>query len=493
MPRFVAVVPFVAFALAACAVEVPFEEPSAPPSTAAALTESGVVFSPQPLEDSHLPKIAELIEGAQHSVDVAMYSYSDARINAALAGAAARGVKVRFLSEAASDDRRLSGAALTSSKSGQLEAKGIDVRWVNKILHHKFVLVDGPRDDLARADTARLATGSANWSNGAATRFDENTLFLVGAPELALRFQREFELLWTHSRDFASRAFPEDHGAAVIGDPVAPDDPAADALFTSANFDAAGDTFRTNNKDTVSEAMVAAIRGARASIHIASGHLRSRPISEALMARAAEPDAVDIKVYLDGQEFISAGTHRAQEQKVASCLVAAGTSAARKRDCLQRGFLFGYQVGRTAGIDVRYKYYAYRWDYSYAPQMHHKYMVVDGETLFTGSYNFSDNAERDTFENVVVLRAPAHAAIIDAFEANFTSIWETGRGATDKLPPLRASIASLATIPIVFEPMALTWSEVSDLKDAIRERCPAVDGAQFRENAARFQSCTPPR
>ena len=50
-----------------------------------------------------------------------------------------RGVKVRFVFETANDrqepDRR---SALASSKSGRLEAAGVDVRWVNKIMHHKF-------------------------------------------------------------------------------------------------------------------------------------------------------------------------------------------------------------------------------------------------------------------------------------------------------------------------------------------------------------------
>ena len=67
--------------------------------------------------------------------------------------------------------------------------------------------------------------------------------------------------------------------------------------------------------------------------------------------------------------------------------------------------------------------------------MHHKYMVVDGTTLFSGSYNLSDNAEHDTFENMMVLKGAEHATLIAAFEANFESIWKTGRD-EDKLAAL---------------------------------------------------------
>ena len=127
-------------------------------------------------------------------------SYSNGTVRAAVEAAAARGVEIRFLYETAYDDRRLEGEALLSSRSGQLEEAGVDVRWVNKIMHHKFMIIDGPRADLERAQTATIASGSANWSNSAGTRYDENTLFLKGHEELALRMQQEFNHLWEHSR-----------------------------------------------------------------------------------------------------------------------------------------------------------------------------------------------------------------------------------------------------------------------------------------------------
>lgn len=41
--------------------------------------------------------------------------------------------------------------------------------------------------------------------------------------------------------------------------------------------------------------------------------------------------------------------------------------------------------------------------------MHHKVMVIDGETVITGSYNFSDSAENRNDENLLVIHAPAIA------------------------------------------------------------------------------------
>ena len=448
---------------------------------------SEVIFSPAPAETSHLVRIAKEIDLAQKSVDIAIYSYSDAGIGAALARATARGVKVRFVFNDAGDDSRQAAAALAGTKSGKLEQSGVNVRFINKIMHHKFMIVDGPRDEIARAKTAHLVTGSANWSSSAARTFDENTMVFQNQEELVLRFQREFDNMWAHSRDFVSKDLPYELSSTAIPDAVIPEGASTDVLFTSANFTANGPSFSTTGTNTVADGLVAGINGATRSIHIASGHLRSREVAEALIAKKHASPALDVRVYLDGQEYIAKGTHDIQLAKVQTCLAAAGEIPAKKRDCLDNDFLFGYQIG-DAGIDVRYKYYAYRWDYTYAPQMHHKFMAIDGTTLYSGSYNLSDNAEHGTFENMLVLKGAEHAALVRAFEANFESIWKTGRD-ENKLAAVNAKIEQGGAFPIVFDPMALTWAEVSALKQKIRAACPSVDTPEYRSAAATHTVC----
>jgi phosphatidylserine/phosphatidylglycerophosphate/cardiolipin synthase-like enzyme len=448
-----------------------------------------VIFSPQSGESTHTARVAKVIDSATKSIDIAMYSFSDAGISAALDRAVKRGVDVRFLFETAGADKKLTGTALESSKSGKLEKIGVDVRWVNKIMHHKFMIVDGPRDEASTAATAQLVSGSGNWSSGAATKYDENTIFMSGQPELALRVQREFNLLWEHSGDLVANAsLTQELSTLTITDELVTDEPDVHVYFTSANFSVKNTTFSTLGSNEVADQWVAAIKGAKKSIHVASGHLRSRPIAEALMAKIAESPEVDVKVYLDGQEYLSEYANDDQQSELADCLAAAGTSESKKRGCLDKGFLFGLDVGE-AGADVRYKYYAYRWDTSYAAQMHHKYVAIDGEKLLSGSYNLSDNAEHNTFENMFVFEGERHADLVDAFEANFAKMWETGR-AEGLLAELTETIQNEATIPIVFPSMALTWQEVTTLKQLIRSECPDVDSTEFRQNAATHQTCT---
>ena len=53
--------------------------------------------------------------------------------------------------------------------------------------------------------------------------------------------------------------------------------------------------------------------------------------------------------------------------------------------------------------------------------MHHKFLVVDGETLLTGSYNWTRGAARDNEENLIVTGEPR---LVSAFAAAFDRLWE---------------------------------------------------------------------
>jgi phosphatidylserine/phosphatidylglycerophosphate/cardiolipin synthase-like enzyme len=261
-------------------------------------------------------------------------------------------------------------------------------------------------------------------------------------------------------------------------------------LFTSPNFRAGGadGTTWSVNKDStvVADAWVEAIGRAQTSILIASGHLRLRPVAEALVARKQADPGLDIRVYLDQQEFISASGDAFQRQELDDCLAAATTDNA-KRDCLASDFLFSKTLV-DAGIDVRFKSFAYRWDHSYAAQMHSKYMVIDGSELISGSYNLSMNAEQATFENALHLIGEPHREVLDAFDQNFDMIWETARAA-DLLASLRTKIASDPIIPLVFPSMALTWQEFDELRTLIRANCTQVDSPEFRSNPAAHKTC----
>ncbi len=454
-----------------------------------AVPEAEVIFSPQPYGDSHLERVAALIDGARRSIDVAMYSFRDHAILDALARAVARGVQVRFVFEKARDDRSEPDGGF----SAELEQRGVDVRYINKIMHHKFAIIDGPVDSLDAAYSGTLISGSGNWSYSAATRYDENTVIISGHGELLLRFQMEFNHVWANSRDFVWEDFTQ-VTTKPIGEHLIVDDAWAEALFTSANFDTYvssryGPTFSVmRGSNTVSDRLLELIAAAEQSIHIASGHLRSRPVAEALMARQTERPEMDIRVYLDNQEYISRWYDEQQQLELLECLDEAGDSEAQIQDCYDKGYYFSYPLV-AAGIAVRFKSYCYRWHYSYAAQMHHKVLIFDGRILATGSYNLSDNAEHNTIENIVIYHGERFGDLVERYEANFEQLWRTGRDADGYGALLDEIENGSGPFPIVFEPMALDWTELTALKQAIREHCPDIDSDAYRQAPEDHTTC----
>jgi phosphatidylserine/phosphatidylglycerophosphate/cardiolipin synthase-like enzyme len=449
-----------------------------------------VIFSPQPRESSHLTRVAELIDTAEVSVDVAIYSFRDAGIREALGRAADRGVLVRVIFETANEDRK----DPVGTASAALEEQGMDVRYVNRIMHHKFAIIDGPTDSFEAARTGWLVSGSANFSTSAGTRYDENTVITRGNQELLLSFQREFNYLWTNSRDFTAGIDFEKVETISITDEDMVQDPNIEAVFTSDNFQirntSAGPSFtRVRGRQAVANRIIGLIEGAQDSIWIASGHMRSRPISEALVAKMAQNPLLDVRIYLDAQEYISSSKQSSQDDDLEECLAEAQTEI-RRQNCLESGYYFS-TVLREAGADMKFKWYSYRWHYSYAVQMHHKYLIIDGNTVASGSYNLSANAEFATVENLVIYSGAPYQGLVDAFEDNFTTLYDTGE-AEGLFETLMDEIENGAgdRVAIVHLPMALRHSQVAAYRLAIGRACSDVNSSAFRRNPERHHSCT---
>ena len=155
---------------------------------------------------------------------------------------------------------------------------------------------------------------------------------------------------------------------------------------------------------------------------------------------------------------------------------------------MDSGFYFGYALA-LEGIDVRYKTYSYRWHYSYAVQMHHKYILVDDELVVTGSYNLSTNAEQGTFENTILFTADRYPDLVQAFSENFAAIWNTGRDGSLYEDLMESITEGEGDFPIVFESMALSWEEVTELKQAISENCPDIHTDDYKKHPERHHVC----
>ena len=94
---------------------------------------------------------------------------------------------------------------------------------------------------------------------------------------------------------------------------------------------------------------------------------------------------------------------------------------------------------RAAGLDVQL-----------APRtgrrgiMHHKFAVFDGRVLVTGSYNWTDAAERANFENALFLDDPA---LVTRYAALFERLLEGARAGTATGPVARPATAAEPSLP----------------------------------------------
>ena len=127
------------------------------------------------------------------------------------------------------------------------------------------------------------------------------------------------------------------------------------------------------------EVVVAIIQSAQHSIHLAGYGFTSKPIAHALIA--AKNRGVEVEAVLDKSNATAKYTE--------------ATDLAQ------------------AGIPVRI-------DYRYAI-MHNKFLVIDGQTVETGSFNFTTAAELHNAENVLVLRE--YPEVASQYEAHWQMLW----------------------------------------------------------------------
>jgi len=105
-------------------------------------------------------------------------------------------------------------------------------------------------------------------------------------------------------------------------------------------------------------------------------------------------DAID-----DAEEYIYAALYSFTDDELGAALLRAHYRGVDVQVLLDRDETGGeacplYEAGLTVLIE----------DSSYL--FHHKFVVIDSELVITGSYNWSNSADRDNFENVVFIRCP---------------------------------------------------------------------------------------
>ncbi|MEK7865666.1 MAG: phospholipase D-like domain-containing protein, partial [Planctomycetota bacterium] len=202
-----------------------------------------------------------------------------------------------------------------------------------------------------------------------------------------------------------------------------------DILFTSAN--------EGEDESALADRIIKEMKKAKKEIVIAVTHFNSKSIADALIALHKDRSSLRIRVLLDMGEY--------------------------KVDISQSARL------EKAGIETRYKTYSLMFHHPLSRLMHLKSMLVDGQTLLTGSYNWSDTAEFNNFENLLVLTGEENKKVISEYAGKIEELWEENRDLypefMKRLTAKKGSADYRRYIPIHFPiAMALTLEEVSAIR-----------------------------
>jgi phosphatidylserine/phosphatidylglycerophosphate/cardiolipin synthase-like enzyme len=278
--------------------------------------------------------IIALINGAQSTIDAAMFEFNLQNVADALIAAHQRGVTVRVVydDEHTEDDPQMeelidAGIPATPDERGAY-------------MHDKFYVIDG----------LYVWAGSMNFTENGAY-FNNNNAIVLRSTQLAANYTAEFEEMFNGEFGPSSPANTPNPSVNIDGTLIE-------------NYFAP--------EDNVMDKLISTVSGATRSIHIMIFSFTHDGLGEAIRERAAQ-----------GVEVTAIFEQRGANTEYSEC-----------------------PPMLADGLNV--------WLDGNPRTFHHKVIIVDGGTVVTGSFNFSNNAAEDNDENVLIIHNTDIAALYEA-------------------------------------------------------------------------------
>ncbi|HEY6961834.1 MAG TPA: phosphatidylserine/phosphatidylglycerophosphate/cardiolipin synthase family protein [Gaiellaceae bacterium] len=326
----------------------------------------------QPADIAHA--VADFVGGAKETLDLAQYDFNladDARdvVVAAIEGAAARGVKIRFLYNV--DHANPIPVPPPAEPDAQLIAslpvRGRAVAGVPDLMHHKYVIRDG----------ASVWTGSMNWTNDSWSR-QENVIAVVESQPVAYAYRLDFDQLWS-TGDVMKSGFVDPRW-----------DDGVRAWFTP------------GHGEDLSSRIAKLIRRAKRRVRICSPVITTGPVLGTL-AQVIADKSVDLAGCVDATQ-IREVVHQWEENRNVSW----------KLPLLEQVMAGPF----TGKVSTPYG------EGSVHDFMHAKVCVCD-DTVFVGSFNLSRSGEKNA-ENVLEIEdagiADRLASFVDEVRARYAPL-----------------------------------------------------------------------
>jgi phosphatidylserine/phosphatidylglycerophosphate/cardiolipin synthase-like enzyme len=135
---------------------------------------------------------------------------------------------------------------------------------------------------------------------------------------------------------------------------------------------------------------------------------------------AGKPDQKLISLINEARHGVNIAVYSLTKQDIADALVSASGRGVKIRvltDAQQAG-------GRNSKDEFLEKYNIPLSRDKHSGLMHHKFAVIDGQTVIAGSYNWTQNASSANDENMLVIQSPELAEI---FNAEFERLWAANK------------------------------------------------------------------
>lgn len=289
--------------------------------------------------------LVDAMNGAQRTIDTAIYNLTIPDVTNALLNAKKRGVQVRLVMES---------EAMDKDQPRALQKAGIPIIGDQKqgLMHNKFTILDG----------REVWMGSMNYTDSSAYT-DFNNLVRIISPKVVQDYQVNFDEMFVEHK-FGTDKLPNTPYPQVD----------VDGIPVQVYF---------SPDDGVAQHVTAALTQAKTRIDFLAYSFTRNDFANAILARAKS--GVKVRgVFDESQNASNVGGE--------------------------------YTTLRKAGLDVRID--------GIPGLLHDKVIIIDAETVITGSYNFSANAENTNDENLVIIRSPALAAL---FLQHFEEVYNAAK------------------------------------------------------------------
>lgn len=418
--------------------------------------ENQVWFHPH---DPSLKHISQILSQAKSSIDIAMYNMDTSTQSPIIEKLleekmqkriSSSDLQVRLIFQGYGDKKK------RNAKLKKLESLGIDVRYFAKAkkLHHKFAVIDG------QTVSAKLITGSANWSLSSYRNYNDNIIYFANSPLLSASYQIEFNFLWEKSTPFGKE---KHYSPSNLLQDTNDLEAGVKAYFNSENLKKPS---KNKKKITVSDyilthPLVEKINQAQYTIDIATTRIKLFPVYKALLKAAKRGVKINIVVtmaqYSSWYKRKSLSEKNCEDGYQAHCSIGIKYS-----NLLEKASL------KESNIKIKAKYFDLRPLKSIQKQMHHKYMIIDNQYLVTGSFNWSFSAEFKHIENLLILQKTHYPHVVEKFQFDFKKLWKVNKKGFDSLYfKIKENFKYKKKFSCSFTPLILEFSQIDKIRKLV--------------------------